>query len=697
MKKKILPVIIIIILIFVLTAAVFLSGILTRPTKAKMASYSEVRSNDILEMQYRRELDILADYEVGSYTIEDPYVIQDPYQANPLSALVLFDTEEPMVSSVSVQGGDEYTTFSFTYEKARTRHEIAVVGLFPNLENLVTITLIGDDGTEKNVDLLLKTEALPYDFPVIEIVETKPEQMEPGVTLMIPCFEMNYTYILDAAGDVRAYFSNKNFGHGTAMRVLQNGRLLATGDVMKMMPYNMYTLWEMNLLGKVFVEYEIPNAVHHDIIELENGDFLATSNNADMPINYDTREDVLVQINRESGMVIEKYDIRSILDENREPYNHFGPGVLNMPNRDWAHLNSAEVDPNDGYLITSSPIQSAVLKFNPENSEIKWLLSSPEGWDGEFADYQQYLLTPIGEGDFEWSWGQHGVKVLEDADGNPDTLDILLLDNGQNRSYTEEGSLKPEENYSRAVIYRINEKDMTVEQLWQYGKERGSEAYSTFLGSADYLPLTGNVLADFGGMLRSDDVPVDSIVDGVLGQQQVESRVVEVNEAAEVIFEVYMTPNNSTSAETYQARRITLYTRGMNYILGEEKGIRLGAVQSTAETELKLPKFFIKRLEINFNQIFEKDGYLITQGNFKYQGETYLIGRLNLVLKNQGNEYIFQGPAGLNGNFYLKIDLSQLETGEYAIFAVGAVIEGNDANGDLKPAYQPTGYKIIVE
>ena len=697
MKKKILFVFLAFIFIAVAGLIVYRSGALVVPTSTRMESYTLVESNDILDVQYKREQDILNDYRAGLYTLENPYIIQDPYQANPLSAMVIFETEQPATTMVTVAGKDAHSTYSYTYLQPGTHHEIAVLGLYPDADNAVVISVQVNGEPEKEITLQLRTEPLPVDFPIIDVEVSKPQLMEAGVTLMIPCFETNYTYLLDANGDVRAYFLNKNFGHGTAMRMLENGRLIVTGDIMKLMPYHMYTLWEINLLGKVFVEYDIPNAVHHEIIELNNGDFLATSNNKDMPLNYDTREDVIVQIDRETGMVSREYDLRTLLNERRKPYSHFDSGVINQPNLDWAHLNSIDVDSNDGGLITSSPIQSVVVKFNPESSEIQWILSSHEGWTGDLSKYQKYLLTPIGDGPFEWSWGQHDVKMLPEKDNDADTIDLLVFDNGQSRSYLEETSVAPEDNYSRAVIYRINEKEMTIEQLWQYGKERGSAGYSTFLGSADYLPVTGNILVDFGGMLRSEGIPVDSIISGVLGETQVESRVVEVLPNGDEVFEIHMTPNNSTTAETYQARRVDLYTNGIEYFLGTHNGQRLGDVQSAELVEMKMPNVFIDRLEFTFNQLFEKNGYLILNGNFRYQDKVYFLGRLNFVLKNKDNQYIFQGTSGLNGNFYSRINLGDVEPGEYAIFAVGAVIEGKDTNGKMMPAYNPTGYKIIVK
>jgi hypothetical protein len=38
--------------------------------------------------------------------------------------------------------------------------------------------------------------------------------------------------------------------------------------------------------------------------------------------------------------------------------------------------------------------------------------------------------------------------------------------------------------------------------------------------------------------------------------------------------------------------------------------------------------------------------------------------------------------------------LSLVAPGEYAIYAAGGVVDGMDAQGKVKPGYNPTGYKI---
>lgn len=42
--------------------------------------------------------------------------------------------------------------------------------------------------------------------------------------------------------------------------------------------------------------------------------------------------------------------------------------------------------------------------------------------------------------------------------------------------------------YSRAVIYKINEKKRTVQQVWQSGKERGNAWFSPVTSIVEFIP-----------------------------------------------------------------------------------------------------------------------------------------------------------------------------------------------------------------
>ncbi len=58
------------------------------------------------------------------------YVKVDPYDASPLSALLLFQTEEVMKVDISVEGKAEVTIIKNSFDNYMTDHSIPVLGLY---------------------------------------------------------------------------------------------------------------------------------------------------------------------------------------------------------------------------------------------------------------------------------------------------------------------------------------------------------------------------------------------------------------------------------------------------------------------------------------------------------------------------------------------------------------------------------------
>ena len=693
-RKKIIIFGVIVFLFLICAAVLIKNGILVNPTEKSLSKSQEVPEYDILTWQAQQELDIKNDYAAGSYTFENPYVIVDPYEMNPNTALVIFEGKKAGNIDVEIQGDDEFATLRYAKYSRNTHFEIPIIGLYAGRENIVRLNNQQGD----IVQLSIRTDPLPVDFQTYTLDTSIPEKMEPGFTLFIACFENSYTAILDHNAQVRGYLSNRYMAHGTAIIQLKNGHMLSTGDEYKQIPYNMSSLWEFNWLGKLFREYEIPNAVHHNITEMPNGDFLAVSNDVNM-FTSGTREDVVIIIDRETGEVKKEYNFRKILDETRDPYHHFHPNIINVQNIDWMHTNGAIFNQDDNSIIVSSPTQSQVVAIDATTSEIRWILGPHEGYSGSSSYLKKYLLSPLGS-DFEWQWGQHDPMILPDFDHNPDTMDMLLFDNGQSRSFTEENAINPTKNYSRAVIYRINPKQKTVEQIWQYGKECGTTCYATFLGDADYLPLTGNRIIAFGGQIRANDMPVDDIVGGVFGDLVVNSKVVEVDKAGQVVYSVSVKDNKYTSsAETYQAERINFYSpASFEYVLGQIVGERLGKSFTCKTTDMiKAPVFYTKNMEAIFDRIHLENKRLIVDGRFLFDGKSYLLGRVFFILRSETATYVYAANSSLNSRFFMSLDTTELANGTYQISVVGASREGNDQlSGKMHQGHVKIPYKITV-
>ena len=426
------------------------------------------------------ELD--AYYHAGEYSFKNPMVIQDPYQAAPLTALVIFDTPEASQISINVPGKTPQAAIDFTFPGFVNYHEIPVYGLYADAMNHVTLKMETKDGLRDQTEIDLQTEPLPVTMPVFQVDTVVADRYSPGFNFAF----LDTSPVFDLNGDIRWYskrMSNQDFMH--VFTPLHNGKFVfayTTGDK------EQKTVLEEDLLGKVYAIYYIVGGIHHDIYEMPNGNLLVTS--ADL--ESATVDDYIVEVNQSNGHTIRSYDLKKYLDKNR-------PHEIGMQASDWLHLNSVIYDPIDQSIIISSRAQSAVIKMSYPEMKIKWILGPHENWSEK---YQPYLLTPSG-GNLEWPWSQHHATILMPRNQDTNILDILLFDNGQFRSFDQASAYSPPESYSRMVHYRINETTMTIEQVWEYGKERGSSLFSGIGGSA-YQLGNGNVMGTWGSIARNE-------------------------------------------------------------------------------------------------------------------------------------------------------------------------------------------------
>ena len=346
---------------------------------------------------------------------------------------------------------------------------------------------------------------------------------------------MNFTFldhkpVFDINGDIRWYSTSSTLQSFTH---LENGHYLFTYTIDDE-PNNV--VMEEDLLGKIYAIYNIPDGVQHDFAELPNGNLLATTQD---PASK-TIEDSIIEIDRTNGDIVRSFDLKNYLDDNRQ--NEIGLSPL-----DWLHINSIVYDTNDQSIIFSSRAQSAVIKMSYPSMKIQWILGPHDHWTSQ---YQPYLLNPVGD-NFEWQWSQHDASILSEGNINGDEIiDILLFDNGNYRSFDVNTALSPEDSYSRIVLYQIDETNRTVKQLWEYGKERGSDLFSISRGSA-YLLGNGNYLGDWAEIVTGED---GSPIVGPSNSITVHSEIIEVDPSNnQVVFEARI------NAMNYRTFRANLY------------------------------------------------------------------------------------------------------------------------------------------
>jgi len=421
----------------------------------------------------------------------------NPYKISPLTALLEIETEKPCNVSIKVLGE---IPLEQTFNHNATKLEIPVVGLYPNTLNNVVVTLAYEEG--RVIDTIqLKTENTPSHFPDITINKLNRDEMEPGMHACDLHFANNGKFnsgpiIFDDQGQVRWYLDLSFAGKMVSpFHKLKDGTIIMVSR---------HTIYEFDMLGKPLKETKInPNyGMHHDVVVLPDGNLLACVGIRGQFISLDGKKiksdsDYIVAIDRKSSKILRVWDLAKNLDVSRNDLNFFKPG-------DWLHMNGLAFNPSDNSIIVSGKNQG-LIKIS-WNDSLEWILAPHKGWgksgrDGVGFETKPYLLTAVDaegkpyrrsvqEGNesaehFDFPWGLHAPLLL--PNGN-----VMVFDNGILRHFEDNV------HYSRAVEYKINEKDKTVEQVWQYGKERGEEFFSTIVSDVDYLYNSNNVLVTAG-------------------------------------------------------------------------------------------------------------------------------------------------------------------------------------------------------
>ena len=492
-------------------------------TDAKTAAYVD----QAIAKQQQVEQEIRSTYQAGKYTFTDPLVIQDPYQTAPLTALVIFDTPEDSQVSIHVPGKSSLSSVDFTFPGFEKHHELPVYGLYADMLNHVTVSMKTQTGKSAQTILDLQTEPLPTYLLTFTILKANPAKYNPGFNFSF----MPDKQVFDLEGNIRWYSTDGSY---VVFRQLKNGRYLFSYSADQSDSFKI--VMERDLLGKIYAIYNIWDGVHHDVYELPNGNLLFASSNP----QPDTNRDAMLEIDRNNGHIVRSIVLQDVLDRNR-------PIGLGTKKGDWVHLNSIFYDPADRTVIISSRAQSAVVKLTYPGMQIKWILGPHDNWSPK---YQPYLLSPLGS-NFAWAWSQHHATLYSPQVPGSNLLEILLFDNANDRSFESATVFQRSDWYSRVVHYRIDEKNMTIEQVWEYGQERGTELFSAIRGGAYHLS-NGNVFGTWSNLYKGPDgnLRTQNFADGT-----VEARMIEIDPSTnEVVFEVSMKGDDN-----YRTLRAGLY------------------------------------------------------------------------------------------------------------------------------------------
>lgn len=553
----------------------------------------------IIDAQYRAEQAFLEEYRQEKHTISNPYVKLNPYLIAPLTALVMFENEKPAFAKVTVKGKEAAGDMMYRPASDSIHMVLPIYGLYADYENTVEIEL----STGEKTVLSIRTEAAGEKLKAPTVMETTSEYFQDFVMMVSPTSPA-YTAAYDYAGDAR-WYNTLNLAFD--IKRARNGRLLMGTDRLVAPPYHTTGIYEMGMIGKVYKEYRIPGGYHHDEWEMENGDILILT----QYLPRGTVEDACVLVDRKTGKILKEWDHQDVL-----PVYPVG-GSGSQDGHDWFHNNAVWYDKKTNSLTFSGRHQDIIINRDFETGKLNWILGDPTGWP---EDMQKYFFKPVGDGEFDWQYEQHACMILPNGD-------VMCFDNGHWRSKIKENYVPANENFSRGVIYRINTEDMTIEQVWQYGKERGAEFFSPYICNCEYyenghyLVHSGGISADLNG--NHLDVPAAGMTKEIdEGTVFLNSITVEVKND-QVLYEMHLPANY------YRAEKLHLYDEGD--VLAFGRGERLGSLGVTEEFMTEAPAEEAGMIPDEYKAKFAKEADRLV---FKASFEKGTLVMLNLEGKD---------------------------------------------------------------
>lgn len=553
-KKLVVIIAIIIVAVIVVTMSITSTANDTfMETRVKYAMKYTKENKDDLEL-FQKGNQLIADqtanidalkteYNEGEFTLENPYVAVDPYMQNNLAAYIVFNSDEKISYTYTVEAKDKAGyPFTYTSEDALSGDiVIPVVGLYEDYANQVTITTTNEAGDKNTSTVTVQTEKAEsnYSEGAFNASELEKEAGLDGVTDemaksigedLINVTDatvkteindeslMDYSdgFILTEDNDIYDMDGNLRFssiqGAGNNPIKDENGRyLIISAD---------HIMYEMDYMGKIYNFYVPPVSdenneeivFHHDAAVSADGKYIyvlsgfnKTQNIEENAADY-KRETLIIKYNRETAEAVDVFDY----------YDEFGQDMQSMPVSDVAdplHMNSIDYYEEANQLIVSMKNQSLIMGVDAKSGEVDWMIKDPAAVSEENQDL---LLQPVNEEEMIYTSGNHTAFPMYTSKymTEGDDLYLSVFDNrfcvneDQTPAWStfEEDTTCATSKESSMVIYHINFADNTVETVEEIVPQEGrwsnirSSVYTVIDGIyainyADLATASGNPIA----------------------------------------------------------------------------------------------------------------------------------------------------------------------------------------------------------
>lgn len=224
--------------------------------------------DDIMESQKMLE----SDYSCYGYSIDNPKIVVNPYKIAPLSALIMFETENKEKIKVYLVDKNGISNLLYEEDKDGREHYLDIYGMY-----------IGEN------KVILEYNEISYDY----VIDTKLDVVIDNINVDEKVMFDNYNSDLVGSryGEILYYY----YGYNKLVKQLDNGHLLVTSSrVNNDGSYVGFS--EIDMIGRIYNDYIIENGYSNIIYVMENGNYLILS-------------DDVIEIDKQNGNVVKRFKL----------------------------------------------------------------------------------------------------------------------------------------------------------------------------------------------------------------------------------------------------------------------------------------------------------------------------------------------------------------------------------------------------
>lgn len=351
---------------------------------------------DIFDMDYQNFIAELVANEAKKASVDNPFLIYNPFGTNNNAINVYFNDEVKNVSyTIKTEGYDDYS------QELNVDQEdgYQIIGLVAGETNILVLNVDNQSYTY----ILNMPQSKSDVSNQLEVTEgTSQSQLSNGLFAMLGKDTRSNIFLYDNNGTLRSELCVDDDEY-------RSDRVLTIDDHL-VYTYDKTGFVFVNRQGKIDKILQLDGYyMHHDFIyDEDNNNLLILANKDD----DDTIEDRVVALNLKTGKTQELVNMKELLPkmyetaEDEDGKNTYGGDEL-----DWIHLNSLSLM-EDGSLLVSSRELSTIVKLTDIYDEpaIDYLIADDSIY--EDMPYQSLILSK--DGDFTSQAGQHAITYSRD-------------------------------------------------------------------------------------------------------------------------------------------------------------------------------------------------------------------------------------------------------------------------------------------